>query len=75
MHPDSPVTQGIEWLLWMDDDAIFTDMNFTFPFEEYDAAGINLVIWGDPQRVFRANDIKASTRASSYCVNANGAGS
>ena len=55
MHPDSPVTQGIEWLLWMDDDAIFTDMNFTFPFEEYDAAGINLVIWGDPQRVFRAN--------------------
>ena len=23
-----------EWLLWMDDDAIFTDMNFTFPFEE-----------------------------------------
>jgi len=58
MQPESPVTQGIEWLLWMDDDAIFTDMNFTFPFDEYDAAGINLVIWGDPQRVFRANDIQ-----------------
>ena len=24
----------------------------------YDAAGVNLVIWGDPQRVFRANDIQ-----------------
>jgi len=58
MHPDSPVTRGVEWLLWMDDDAIFTDMNFTFPFAEYDAAGVNLVIWGDPQRVFRANDIQ-----------------
>ena len=42
----------------MDDDAIFTDMEFTFPFEEYDKAGVNLVIWGDPQRVFRANDIQ-----------------
>ena len=62
MHPDSPVTQGIEWLLWMDDDAIFTDMNFTFPFDEYDASGINLVIWGDPQRVFRANDIQVHAR-------------
>jgi hypothetical protein len=58
MHSESPVTQGIEWLLWMDDDAIFTDMNFTFPFDDYDAQGINLVIWGDPQRVFRANDIQ-----------------
>ena len=47
-----------EWLLWMDDDAIFTDMNFTFPYDEYDAKGVNLVIWGDPQRVFRANDIQ-----------------
>eukprot|EP00908_Phaeocystis_cordata_P004612 Transcript_1501.p1 GENE.Transcript_1501~~Transcript_1501.p1 ORF type:complete len:653 (+),score=175.84 Transcript_1501:949-2907(+) len=25
---------------------------------DYDAAGINLVIWGDPQRVYRANDIQ-----------------
>jgi len=58
MHPESPVTQGIEWMLWMDDDAIFTDMNFTFPFDDYDASGINLVIWGDPQRVFRGNDVQ-----------------
>ena len=55
--PESPVTQGVEWLLWMDDDAIFTDMN-TFPFDVYDEAGVNVVIWGDPQRVFRANDIQ-----------------
>jgi len=58
MHPDSLISQGTEWMLWMDDDAIFTDMNFTFPFDDYDANGINLVIWGDPQRVFRANDIQ-----------------
>jgi len=58
MHPDSSVSRGVEWMLWMDDDAIFTDMNFTFPFDEYDADGVNLVIWGDPQRVFRANDIQ-----------------
>ena len=38
-----------EWIMWMDDDAIFTDMNFTFPFDAYDAAGLNLVIWGDPR--------------------------
>ena len=58
MHPESQLSQGIEWMLWMDDDAIFTDMEFNFPFADYDAAGINLVIWGDPQRVYRANDIQ-----------------
>ena len=31
------MTQGIEWLLWMDDDAIFTDMNFTFPYDSCEA--------------------------------------
>lgn len=30
-----PFLRASEWLLWMDDDAIFTDMNFTFPFDEY----------------------------------------
>jgi len=58
MHPESTLSQGIEWMLWMDDDAVFTDMEFNFPFADYDAAGINLVIWGDPQRVYRANDIQ-----------------
>ena len=32
MHPESTLSQGIEWMLWMDDDAIFTDMEFNFPF-------------------------------------------
>ena len=58
MHPESTLSQGIEWMLWMDDDAVFTDMEFVFPFADYDAAGVNLVIWGDPQRVYRANDIQ-----------------
>ena len=28
------IARRSEWLLWMDDDAIFTDMNFTFPYDE-----------------------------------------
>ena len=60
--------QGVEWMLWMDDDAIFTDMNFTMPFEQYDRDGINLVIWGDPQRVYRANDIQARASRSPFHV-------
>lgn len=55
-------------MLWMDDDAIFTDMNFTFPFDDYDAAGINLVIWGDPQRVFRGNDIQGLNTGAKACT-------
>lgn len=49
----------------MDDDAIFTDMNFSMPFEQYDRDGINLVIWGDPQRVYRANDIQVGGNGNS----------
>ena len=57
-------------MLWMDDDAVFTDMEFVFPFADYDAAGVNLVIWGDPQRVYRANDIQArrSVRGGVQCA-------
>ena len=36
-----------EWIMWMDDDAIFVDMRFTFPFDQYDANGVDLVMWGD----------------------------
>lgn len=41
-----------EWILWMDDDAIIVDMRFTFPLEQYDAAGIDLVMWGDGQMTY-----------------------
>ena len=41
-----------EWILWMDDDAIFCDMHFTFPFDAYDAAGIDLVMWGDERMTY-----------------------
>ena len=41
-----------EWLLWMDDDAIVVDMRFTFPFAAYDAAGVDLVMWGDERMTY-----------------------
>ena len=37
--------RGARWLLWVDDDAIFVDMNFTMPLQRYEAAGIDLVLW------------------------------
>ena len=54
-----------------DDDAVFTDMEFVFPFADYDAAGVNLVIWGDPQRV-TAPTTSSSTPASSCCASVSG---
>ena len=41
-----------EWIMWMDDDAIFCDMRFKFPFEAYDAAGVDLVMWGDDKMTY-----------------------
>ncbi|KAL9671903.1 hypothetical protein QQ045_009476 [Rhodiola kirilowii] len=37
-HPET------EWILWADADAIFTDMEFKFPFERYE--GYNIVVEG-----------------------------
>ncbi len=45
-----------EWVLWMDDDAIICDMGFTFPFAAYDAAGVDLVMWGDDRMTYVDND-------------------
>ncbi|XP_074302671.1 putative xyloglucan 6-xylosyltransferase 3 [Silene latifolia] len=43
-HPD------IEWIWWMDSDALFTDMVFEIPVKKYD--GYNLVIHGYPDLLF-----------------------
>uniref|UniRef100_A0A0D9XWX8 Uncharacterized protein n=1 Tax=Leersia perrieri TaxID=77586 RepID=A0A0D9XWX8_9ORYZ len=43
-HPE------IEWLWWMDSDALFTDMGFTLPLERYHTS--NLVIHGYPELLF-----------------------
>lgn len=34
-----------------DSDAIFTDMDFAFPLEEYALKGQNLVMWGEAKQV------------------------
>ncbi|KAL5205197.1 hypothetical protein ABZP36_033406 [Zizania latifolia] len=44
-HPE------VEWVWWMDSDALFTDMAFELPFERYE--GRNLVIHGYPDLLFR----------------------
>ncbi|KAL1499320.1 hypothetical protein AB1Y20_011528 [Prymnesium parvum] len=44
---NSSAAEGFEWLLWVDDDAIFCDMSFTFPFDAYDEDDVHLVLWGD----------------------------
>ena len=50
---NSSAGAGFDWLLWVDDDAIFCDVTFTFPFEAYDADGTNLVLWGDDGMTYR----------------------
>ncbi|PKA67171.1 Putative glycosyltransferase 3 [Apostasia shenzhenica] len=43
-HPE------VEWIWWMDSDALFTDMTFEIPVNKYD--GFNLVIHGYPDLLF-----------------------
>jgi hypothetical protein len=45
-----------EWIMWMDDDAIFVDMRFVFPFDKYDALGVDLVMWGDEKMTYDDGD-------------------
>ena len=55
-----------DWLLWVDWDAIFTDMAFELPLEEYEQRRLRLVIGGDPSATGggpqqRADYLKANT--------------
>ncbi|KAL8496097.1 hypothetical protein ACS0TY_019988 [Phlomoides rotata] len=43
-HPE------VEWLFWVDSDAVFTDMKFQIPFERY--KDHNLVVYGWPHRIY-----------------------
>lgn len=45
-----------EWIMWMDDDAIFVDMRFAFPLAKYDREGIDLVMWGDEKMTYVDGD-------------------
>ena len=59
-----------DWLLWVDWDAIFTDMAFELPLEEYEQRRLRLVIGGDPSAIGggpqqRADYLKANWKAVS----------
>ncbi|KAL6654130.1 hypothetical protein ACP70R_007595 [Stipagrostis hirtigluma subsp. patula] len=43
-HPEA------EWVWWVDEDAVFTDMDFSLPLAKY--AGRNFVLYGWPERFF-----------------------
>lgn len=45
-HPE------VEWLWWMDSDALFTDMSVEVPFSSYDARHYNLVLNGNEDDVY-----------------------
>lgn len=44
-HPE------VEWVWWMDSDALFTDMNFEIPLHKYE--GYNMVVHGNPDLLFQ----------------------
>ena len=42
-----------EWFLWIDSDALISDMSFELPFEKY--TNYDLVIWGDDKEIKNRN--------------------
>lgn len=44
---------SVPWFLWMDADAVFTDMSFSLPLEEFERAGKKFILtgWEDKVRV------------------------
>lgn len=44
----------MEWLWWMDNDIVITDMDFELPLDKYE--GFNLVVYGDEHHVFELNN-------------------
>ena len=46
--------RSVEWLFWMDADALITDMSFVFPIERY--KDYNLVMWGQEHQTYVEGD-------------------
>jgi len=63
---DSALTDGVEWLLWIDSDAIFTDLSFEMPLDEYLANDYHLVLWGESRMV----NVTAEDAPSYFGINA-----
>lgn len=43
---------SVTWFMWMDSDAIFTDLNFSIPFDTYNGWNKNLVVSGYWEKVY-----------------------
>ena len=63
---ESELTAGVEWLLWIDSDAIFMDMSFELPLDEYLEKDYHLVLWGEPRMV----NVSAAAAPSYFGINA-----
>jgi len=48
---NSSITEGVEWLFWIDSDAIIMDIDFALPLDQYERDNISLVLWGEPRMV------------------------
>ena len=47
------------WLLWADNDAVFANRAFSFPFQRYEDAGKDVVIGGSEAEVLAGNGHRA----------------
>mmetsp|Transcript_22643 Transcript_22643/g.72435 ORF Transcript_22643/g.72435 Transcript_22643/m.72435 type:complete len:645 (-) Transcript_22643:597-2531(-) len=56
MQPASEARGGASWLLWADDDVLFSDMSFRFPLDQYEAQEAWLVLWGDERMTYELGD-------------------
>lgn len=47
------------WMLWADNDAVFANRGFSFPFRQYEEAGNQVVLAGSKEDVLKANAHRA----------------
>ena len=47
------------WVLWADNDAVFANRAFSFPFQKYEDAGKDVIIGGSEAEVLAGNGHRA----------------
>ncbi|CAN6469361.1 unnamed protein product [Victoria cruziana] len=58
----------IQWFMWMDADAIFTDLNFSIPIRTYDDKGKKMVVPGSQAKVYTKNPDWISLNAGIFLM-------
>ncbi|XP_031485120.1 probable glycosyltransferase 3 [Nymphaea colorata] len=58
----------IQWFMWMDSDAIFTDLNFTIPIRTYEDWGKKMVVPGYWEKVYAENPDWISLNAGIFLM-------